>query len=46
MFISFIIKVNTYIKDEYIIIRKRIQEKINMKPHWYKKTCYDNIENG
>ena len=31
---------------EYIIIRQRIQEKINMKPHWYKKTCYDNIENG
>ena len=30
---------------EYLIIRKRIQEKINMKPEWYKKTCYDYIEN-
>ena len=29
---------------EYLIIRKRIQIKINMKPEWYKKTCYDYIK--
>ena len=30
---------NPNLKD-YIIIRKRIQEKIAMKPEWYKKTKY------
>ena len=26
--------------EDYKIIRKRIQEKIDMKPHWYRKTNY------
>ena len=26
--------------QEYIIIRERIREKIKIKPHWYRKTCY------
>ena len=26
--------------EDYIIIRKRILQKINLKPEWYKKTSY------
>ena len=28
---------------DYVIIRKRIEERINQKPKWYRKTSYEKI---